>query len=61
MATGQGSVKDVERAMRAAHTLKGAANTVGVRGIANLTHHIEDILVAFPKPRPCPIAHSPIF
>jgi chemosensory pili system protein ChpA (sensor histidine kinase/response regulator) len=46
LATGQGSNKDVERAMRAAHTLKGAANTVGVRGIANLTHHIEDILVA---------------
>jgi len=46
LATGQGSSKDVERAMRAAHTLKGAANTVGVRGIANLTHHIEDILLA---------------
>ncbi len=46
LSTGQGSSKDVERAMRAAHTLKGAANTVGVRGIANLTHHVEDILVA---------------
>lgn len=46
LATGQGNGKDVERAMRAAHTLKGAANTVGVRGIANLTHHIEDILAA---------------
>ncbi len=46
LSTGQGSSKDVERAMRAAHTLKGAANTVGVRGIATLTHHIEDILVA---------------
>ena len=43
---GQGGVKDMERAMRAAHTLKGAANTVGVPGIANLTHHLEDILVA---------------
>lgn len=46
LATGRGTDKDVERAMRAAHTLKGAANTVGVRGIANLTHHLEDILVA---------------
>jgi chemotaxis protein histidine kinase CheA/ActR/RegA family two-component response regulator len=46
LAAGQGSGKDVERAMRAAHTLKGAANTVGVRGIANLTHHVEDILSA---------------
>lgn len=43
---GRGSLKDLERAMRAAHTLKGAANTVGVPGIANLTHHLEDILVA---------------
>ena len=42
----EGGVKDMERAMRAAHTLKGAANTVGVPGIANLTHHLEDILVA---------------
>ncbi|MDD4927973.1 MAG: response regulator [Gallionella sp.] len=46
IASGQGNMKDVERAMRAAHTLKGAANTVGVAGIANLTHHLEDILVA---------------
>lgn len=46
IASGQGSIKDEERAMRAAHTLKGAANTVGVSGIANFTHHLEDILVA---------------
>ncbi len=46
IASGQGSLKDAEQAMRAAHTLKGAANTVGVPGIANLTHHLEDILVA---------------
>lgn len=43
---GQGTSSDINRAMRSAHTLKGAANTVGVRGIANLTHHLEDILVA---------------
>ncbi len=46
IAGGRGSMKDAEQAMRAAHTLKGAANTVGVHGIANLTHHLEDILVA---------------
>ena len=46
ISTGQGSASDLNRAMRAAHTLKGAANTVGVKGIANLTHHLEDILVA---------------
>ena len=43
---GQGSLFDLDLAKRAAHTLKGAANTVGVRGIASLTHHLEDILVA---------------
>jgi chemosensory pili system protein ChpA (sensor histidine kinase/response regulator) len=37
----------VEPATRAAHTLKGAANTGGARGIANLTHHIEDILMVY--------------
>jgi chemosensory pili system protein ChpA (sensor histidine kinase/response regulator) len=46
VSAGQGAASDINRAMRAAHTLKGAANTVGVRGIANLTHHLEDILVA---------------
>jgi chemotaxis protein histidine kinase CheA len=46
ISAGLGNASDVNRAMRAAHTLKGAANTVGVRGIANLTHHLEDILVA---------------
>jgi chemotaxis protein histidine kinase CheA/ActR/RegA family two-component response regulator len=46
LATGQGQVTDIEIAKRAAHTLKGAAHTVGVRGIANLTHHLEDILLA---------------
>lgn len=33
-------------ARRFAHTLKGDANTVGIRGLANLTHALEDILVA---------------
>ena len=46
ISTGLGTSNDISRAMRAAHTLKGAANTVGVRGIATLTHHLEDILVA---------------
>lgn len=35
---------ELQRAQRLAHTLKGSANTVGVRGIANLTHRLEDIL-----------------
>ena len=32
------------QARRVAHTLKGAANTVGIRGIAVLTHRLEDLL-----------------
>jgi chemosensory pili system protein ChpA (sensor histidine kinase/response regulator) len=35
--------QNVEAAQRIAHTLKGSGNLVGVRGIANLAHHIEDI------------------
>ncbi|MGL6041282.1 MAG: hybrid sensor histidine kinase/response regulator, partial [Deefgea sp.] len=43
---GQGGLSDLDIAKRAAHTLKGAANTVGIVGVANLTHHLEDILIA---------------
>jgi chemotaxis protein histidine kinase CheA/ActR/RegA family two-component response regulator len=41
-----GTLADVQVAQRVAHTLKGAANTVGIPGVANLTHHLEDILLA---------------
>ncbi len=44
---GNASLHDVEKAQRIAHTLKGAANTVGIVGIATLTHHIEDIFTTF--------------
>ena len=40
----RGDVAALDQAQRVAHTLKGSANTVGVRGIANLTHRLEDIL-----------------
>ncbi|HEV2112327.1 MAG TPA: response regulator [Gammaproteobacteria bacterium] len=46
LTTGAGSMSDVDSAKRSAHTLKGAAHTVGIRGIGNLTHHVEDILIA---------------
>ena len=49
LAAGGGQLEDVDVARRIAHTLKGAGNTVGVRGIAALTHHIEDILQALAK------------
>lgn len=31
-------------AQRVAHTLKGAANVVGIQGMANLMHYVEDVL-----------------
>ena len=44
-----GTQDDVLIAKRIAHTLKGAGNTVGIRGIATLTHHLEDILLSLSK------------
>ena len=51
-----GGLENIDTAQRVAHTLKGAANVVGVRGIANLTHHLEDILEAQAKARALPDA-----
>lgn len=39
-----GRTEKLADAQRIAHTLKGAANTVGVRGVATLTHQLEDLL-----------------
>ncbi len=44
-----GTPGDLEDARRVAHTLKGASNTVGIAGIAHLTHALEDILVALER------------
>jgi len=54
LAEGEGNMEDVDVAQRIAHTVKGAGNTVGVRGIANLTHHMEDILLALAKHKKLP-------
>ena len=42
----RGRMDDLITAQRVAHTIKGAGNTVGIKGVANLTHHLEDILTA---------------
>ncbi len=39
----------LEVSQRIAHTIKGAANTVGIVGVATLTHQLEDILQALLK------------
>jgi len=41
-----GSLADLDTAQRIAHNVKGAANTVGIKGVAQLTHYLEDVLVA---------------
>ncbi len=44
----------MEVTQRIAHTIKGAANTVGIVGVATLTHHLEDILQALLKAKAKP-------
>ena len=38
------SPEHVTHARRLAHTIKGSANITGVKGLANITHYVEDIL-----------------
>ncbi len=52
----EGQLEALDSAQRIAHTLKGAANVVGISGIANLTHHLEDILEALSKAEKLPTA-----
>ncbi len=44
---GAATDEDMAAAKRIAHSLKGSANIVGIRGIATLGHHTEDILEWF--------------
>ena len=41
---GEDVPENLKAAQRLTHTLKGSANLIGVRGVANLAHHLEDIL-----------------
>lgn len=41
---GEGWADELNEARRLIHALKGEANTIEVRGIATLCHHVEDIL-----------------
>lgn len=44
-----GSQEDIKTAQRVAHTVKGAGNTVGIPGVANIAHRLEDIFLALTK------------
>lgn len=61
IANGEDIQNNVEAAQRIAHTLKGSGNLVGARGIANLSHHIEDIFEYIAKHKitpPAALAHT---
>ena len=47
IASGTADVSDMRSAKRIAHSFKGSANIVGIRGIAALGHHTEDVLEYF--------------
>jgi chemotaxis protein histidine kinase CheA/ActR/RegA family two-component response regulator len=47
IARGDASVDDFRNAKRIAHSLKGSASIVGLRGIASLGHYTEDVLEFF--------------
>jgi len=49
ISAGQADINDMRSAKRIAHSFKGAANIVGIRGIAALGHHTEDVLEYFEK------------
>ncbi|WP_239796209.1 hybrid sensor histidine kinase/response regulator [Candidatus Nitrotoga arctica] len=51
---GEATDEDMAAAKRIAHSLKGSANIVGIRGIATLGHHTEDILEWFEQNRTRP-------
>lgn len=51
---GDASIDDMRSAKRIAHSFKGSASIVGIRGIASLGHHAEDILEHFEKAESLP-------
>ncbi len=53
-AAAQGQADALDDARRAAHTLKGSANTVGIRGIGTLAHQLEDLLELIGRGGPSP-------
>lgn len=44
-----GDQEDIKVAQRVSHTVKGAGNTVGIPGVANIAHRLEDIFLALTK------------
>lgn len=49
MAAGEASGEDITAAKRIVHTIKGSGAIIGLRGLASLGHHFEDILEHFER------------
>ncbi|MFN0305346.1 MAG: response regulator [Burkholderiales bacterium] len=49
IATGAATTADLIHAKRIAHTFKGSAHIVGIKGLAHIAHHTEDILEFFER------------
>ncbi len=47
LAAGTGDSSDLIAAKRVVHTMKGSGSIIGLRGLATLGHHLEDILEHF--------------
>ncbi|MFV9614556.1 MAG: response regulator [Gammaproteobacteria bacterium] len=54
-------LENTKAAQRISHSLKGSANLIGTKGIANFAHHLEDIFEYLAKqslPPPEPLAYT---
>lgn len=49
MAAGTAELDDIVAAKRVVHTLKGSGAIIGLRGLASLGHHFEDVLEHFER------------
>jgi chemosensory pili system protein ChpA (sensor histidine kinase/response regulator) len=49
IASGQGDSSDLIAAKRVVHTMKGSGSIIGLRGLASVGHHLEDILEHFER------------
>ncbi|HEY0634957.1 MAG TPA: response regulator [Gammaproteobacteria bacterium] len=54
LGSGSELLDNLRTAQRMSHTLKGSANLIGIKGIANLAHHTEDILETLARTRTTP-------
>jgi chemosensory pili system protein ChpA (sensor histidine kinase/response regulator) len=49
LVAGQGDSSDLVAAKRVVHTMKGSGSIIGLRGLASVGHHLEDVLEHFER------------